>query len=361
MKEGTLVSWLAEEGAELAAGDDVAEVETEKINGVVEAPAPGVLRRRVAAIGDVVPVGGLLGVLADASVPDTQVDVFVAEFHASFVREDEVEQGPQPETLTVGTRSMRYVRYGEGDEALVLLHGFGGDLGSWLFNAEALALGRRVYALDLPGHGGSTKDVGRGDLDSYIAVVADALGALALPRAHLVGHSLGGVIAAAFALAYPERTSSLVLIAPAGFGEEINSAYLEGFIVARTRRDLKPNLEMLFADASVVTRQLVDDVLRYKRIDGVSEALRAVADAFFPGGRQANILAERLASLDIPMLVVWGSEDRVIPVAQVDAAPPSAQVQLVHGTGHSPHMEAAGEVNRLVEGFLTTLRKPTAA
>ena len=60
MTEGRLVEWLVEEGTELSLGDDVAEVETEKINGVVEAPVAGVLRRRVASLGETIPVGGLL-------------------------------------------------------------------------------------------------------------------------------------------------------------------------------------------------------------------------------------------------------------------------------------------------------------
>ena len=85
MTEGRLIEWLVDEGAEIGVGDEVAEVETEKINGVVESPAAGVLRRRVAAAGDVIPVGGLLGVIADASVADAEIDAFVAEFEASFV------------------------------------------------------------------------------------------------------------------------------------------------------------------------------------------------------------------------------------------------------------------------------------
>ena len=85
MTEGRVIDWLVDEGAEIAVGDEVAEVETEKINGVVEAPVAGVLRRRVAASDDVIPVGGLLGVIADASVPEAEIDAFVAEFEASFV------------------------------------------------------------------------------------------------------------------------------------------------------------------------------------------------------------------------------------------------------------------------------------
>jgi pyruvate dehydrogenase E2 component (dihydrolipoamide acetyltransferase) len=353
MTEGKLVEWLVEEGAELAVGDDVAEVSTEKIDGVVESPAEGILRRRVAEVGDVIPVGGLLGVIADAKVPGADIDRFVEEFQAAFVPEEaEDEAGPAPETVAVEAGTLRFLRQGEEGEPLVLLHGFGGDLNNWLFAGPALAAEHIVYTLDLPGHGGSSKDVGSGDLDSLLRAVSQFLDAQELSRVHLAGHSLGGLVAASLALGAPERVASLTLVASAGLGEEINPEYIEGFIAAERRRDLKPVLELLFADPSLVTRQLVDDVLKYKRIDGVDEALRAIAGNFFADGRQSVLIADRLEELDVPLLVLWGSEDRVIPASHAERAPERAEVHVLDGTGHSPHMEAAGDFNRVVEGFL---------
>jgi pyruvate dehydrogenase E2 component (dihydrolipoamide acetyltransferase) len=78
MTEGTLTSWLVEEGTVLNFGDPVAELETEKINGVVEALVEGVLRRRIARPGDTLPPGGLLGIVADPSVTDAEIDAFLA-------------------------------------------------------------------------------------------------------------------------------------------------------------------------------------------------------------------------------------------------------------------------------------------
>ena len=88
------------------AGDEVVEVESEKINNAVEAPAPGVLRRRVAKEGDVLPVGGLLGVIADASVPDEEIDSYVEEFQATFAPEEEEAGGPEPETVEIGGKNL---------------------------------------------------------------------------------------------------------------------------------------------------------------------------------------------------------------------------------------------------------------
>jgi pyruvate dehydrogenase E2 component (dihydrolipoamide acetyltransferase) len=235
---------------------------------------------------------------------------------------------------------------------VVLLHGFGGDLDGWLFNLDALAEDRQVVAVDLPGHGGSGKDVGPGDLDTMVGAVIGLLDALEVATAHLVGHSLGGAVAIALALAQPERVRSLVLVAPAGLGPEINGDYIEGFIAADGRRNMKPVLEMLFARTDLVTRQLVDNVLKYKRIDGVGPALRTVGDAWFAGGRQQVDLTGRVGEVTVPVLVIWGADDRIIPAAHAKAAGDRARVEVLPGVGHSPHMEAAGDVNRLLTGFL---------
>jgi pyruvate dehydrogenase E2 component (dihydrolipoamide acetyltransferase) len=355
MTEGRLVAWLVDEGAQVQVGDPVAEVETEKINGTVEATAAGTVLRRVGEAGEVIPVGGLLGVVGDPATPPSDVDALVAAFQASFVPPVAGDEGPAPETATIGERTVRYQRLGSGDDVVVLIHGFGGDMTNWLFNQQALAdEGRTVYAIDLPGHGGSAKDVGDGSVAELAGVVGGLLWDLGATSVHLVGHSLGGAVAARLALDDPGRVRSLVLIAPVGFGDEINGAYIDGFIGARTRRDLVPVLGLLFADESLVTRQMAEDVLRYKRLDGVDAALRAMAAASFAGGRQSVDLAGPLGGADVPVLVVWGAGDRILSAAQAEAAPARASVIVLEGQGHSPHMEAAGEVNRRIGEFLST-------
>ena len=352
MTEGTVVQWLVEEGTELNNGDEVVEVESEKINNAVETPAPGVLRRRVAKEGDVLPVGGLLGVIADASVSDGEIDAYVEEFQANFVPEEEEAGGPEPETVEVGGKNIQYLKVGEGEGTpLVLLHGFGGDINIWVFNQEALAEGgRTVYAVDLPGHGGSTKDVGDGDLASLVDVVAGFMDEMGVEKAHLFGHSMGGAVAASFAIQHPERVQSLSLIASAGLGEEINGEYIEGFIAANRRKEMKSTLGLLFANPDLVNRQLVNDVIRFKRLDGVDEALRKLADNLFPNGKQADV--PDLSGVEVPMLVVWGREDKILPVSHSENAPGHARVEVLDDTGHMPQMEAAGQTNRAIGEFL---------
>src|SRR5262249_19308575 len=151
----------------VATGDELIEIESEKIAGAVEAAGSGILRRQLARPDEVVPVGGLLGIVAEAGVPDAEIDSAVADFLAQFAVSGSAEEksGPEPEKSAVGGRTLRYLLRGDGKDAAILIHGFGGDLNAWLFNHQALAGGRRVYAVDLPGHGESTKDVGTGTID----------------------------------------------------------------------------------------------------------------------------------------------------------------------------------------------------
>ena len=115
MTEGTVVEWLIEEGTELAKGDEVVEVESEKINNAIESPAEGVLRRRVAKEGEVLPVGGLLGVIAPSDVPEEEIDSYVEEFLESFDPEEAAAQagGPEPQTIEIGGRNVQYLKIGE--------------------------------------------------------------------------------------------------------------------------------------------------------------------------------------------------------------------------------------------------------
>ncbi len=354
MQEGKVNGWLKEVGAAVTPGEEIVEVESEKIAGAVEANAAGVLRRQVAAEGDVLPVGGLLGIVADAEVPEADIDAAVADFLASFTPDtgEDEETGLQPEKIEVAGRRLRYLKRGEGGEPLVLIHGFGGDLGNWLFNHEALAADRVVYALDLPGHGESAKDVGDGSLETLAAAVVGFMDAVGIAAAHLAGHSMGGAVSLAVAQAAPERVRSLVLIASAGLGEEINGGYIDGFVAAADRRALKPVLAELFADPGLVTRQLVDDMLKYKRLEGVDGVLRTLAGRLFENGRQATVLRQLPARLGKPVLVIWGEEDRIIPAAHARALGGQALVEVLPGQGHMVQMEAAGEVNRLIGRFL---------
>ncbi len=358
MTKGTVVGWLTEEGADVRPGLELVEIETEKIVSPIEAATSGVLRRKVAREGDVVHVGGLLAVIANPSASDAQIDRDVAEFQAHYIPEkaDEEVAGPMLETADVNGVRIRYLRRGEGTEAAILIHGFGGDLNTWMFNHQDLATNHSVYALDLPGHGSSSKQVGDGTLAGFAEVLGGFLDSIAVGKAHLVGHSMGGAVAAIFALKHPERCLSLTLIASAGLGPEIDGDYIRGFVSAARRNDLKPQLEKLFADSRLITRQLVDDTLKYKRLDGVESALRTIASQFCPSDRQAVILREQIGQLLMPVLVVWGSEDRILPGSHAVNLPQQVRTEVLPGQGHMVHMEAASKVNPVIRSLWASSR-----
>lgn len=350
MREGTVTAWLADEGAEIAVGTPLLEVETDKISNAVEAPDPGLLRRRVAREGETLPVKALLGVLADRSVTEAEIDDYVARYVVPAADTADEDAAPATATITVDGITVRYTRRGEGRGVPVLfLHGFGGDLDNWLFNLDALAEVAPVIALDLPGHGQSTPRLPGTGLADLAAFVARFLDQLDVERVHAVGHSMGGAIAARLALDHPTRVASVTLVNSAGLGPEINGEYLQGFVAAASRRELKPVVEQLFAQPETVSRQLLDDLLKTKRIDGVTEALTALREGLFGGGRQAELPGVELEGSGLPVLVVWGREDRIIPARHAGHAPPGATVEVLEGAGHMTMMEKAGEFNALLK------------
>lgn len=356
MEQGTVAAWNKEPGDWVEAGEEVCDVETEKIAGGMESPVSGILRRQVASVGDELPIGALLGVIADESVSEADIDAFVANFEVAAEDEGEGDDTPQevaPEHIEVAGRRVRHLaQVGQGTP-IVLVHGFGGNLENWILNQAALAAGgRTVAALDLPGHGESLKTVDSGSLEELAGAVLAYLDFMDFEQAHLVGHSMGSAVCLTVQQRAPDRVRSLSLIAPAGVGQAVNTEYIQAFTEAQTRRQLKPVLEQLFADPGFVTRQLVDDTLKYKRLEGMTEALQAIAAHSL--GDTGRALQELTAQ--VPVLVIWGSADRVIP------APDSGQWQQtaveyhrLEGMGHMVQVEAAEEVNRRIVDFLERL------
>ncbi len=343
MKEGKVTDWLVEAGRKIEVGEPILEVETDKIAGAVESADRGVLRRRVGEANTTYPVKALLGVIADETVPEADIDAFVASYVTPPAEEDDQEAGPQYEFVEVPAGRLRYARRGSGADNLILIHGFGGDLDNWLFNIDALSQRFTVYALDLPGHGQSTKALADASLEGFARTVISFMDALGIASAHLVGHSLGGAIAMTVANIDRGRVASLCLISSAGLGPDINMDYVAGFIGGTSRRDLKPVLEKLFANSSKASRQMIDDILKYKRLDGVSKALASIAASAFPDGRQRAVAWPA----DIRTLVVWGRHDSIIPAAHAANAE-GAKVAIIEGAGHMVQMEEAGKVNALI-------------
>jgi pyruvate dehydrogenase E2 component (dihydrolipoamide acetyltransferase) len=351
MKEGTVTAWLVEEGTEITVGMPILDVETDKIANAVEAPDPGLLRRKIANEGDLLPVKSLLGVMGGDDVSDADIDAYIASYVTPVADDDGEDAGPAYLYTEVDGIRIRYARKGaESGTPVVFIHGYGGDLDNWLFNIDAVGEKSPVIALDLPGHGQSGVKLPGASIAALAAFVSKFLDAIDVKRAHLVGHSMGAAIASQVALDDPQRVASLTLIGSAGLGAEINSDYTTGFAKAPARRELKPVLEMLFADPSLVSRQLVDDVLKYKRLDGVEALLVELGQALFSDNKQSEQPGLKLASngADKRVLVIWGREDRIIPFAHASNAPKDSTVEIFDGAGHMAMMERANDVNRLI-------------
>jgi pyruvate dehydrogenase E2 component (dihydrolipoamide acetyltransferase) len=352
MQEGAIVDWWKQEGDAVADGEDLVDIETSKISNVYESPAAGVLRRIVGQPGETLSVGALIAVIAEAGVSDADVDAFVADFQAKFTPEasdDEAEAALALSAVDIGAgRSIRVGRAGPAEGTpVVLIHGYSGDLNNWLFNVEALAAKAPVIAVDLPGHGGSSKDVGDGALATLAGQIGDALAALGVTRAHLVGHSLGAAVAARLAADNADLVQSLTLIAPAYLpGTSLSDDFVSGMVDAQRAKDIRPLLEMLFADPSAVSKDMVEDILKFKRTDGVEEALSAIRDAMVAGD-DARALVADLGKLP-PTLVIASRGDRVVGAPDEGALPANLRVAWIENAGHMPHLEQANDVNGLI-------------
>ncbi|MEC9433914.1 MAG: acetoin dehydrogenase dihydrolipoyllysine-residue acetyltransferase subunit [Pseudomonadota bacterium] len=349
MEEGVVVEWLKAVGEDVVEGEEIVEIETTKITNVLEATQSGRLARIVAAEGETLPVGAVIAVLTDGEVPEVEIDAFLADRPAvaEMADEEDEDAAPARSDVQVGPRRIGAATAGTG-APIVLLHGFSGDLDNWMFLMGDLRSAGQVIAIDLPGHGGSSKDVGDGSLATLAAAVAGALDALGVVEPAVVaGHSLGGAVAMRLALDHPEKVSALRLVSPAGLpGDAVSRDFLDAIVEAQRPRDVKAALERLFADPSAVRRDMVDGVMRALRLDGAREALALLRDRMIAGEDFAAIAA-RLDELP-PTSVVVGGRDAIVGRPDRSRLPPSWRFHEIEAAGHMPHLEAAPDVAAVI-------------
>ena len=157
----------------------------------------------------------------------------------------------------------------------------------WFSNINAFGGAATVYALGVPGHCQSTKALANPSRSAMTTALSEFMKKVGIDGAHLAGHSMGDAIAVLMASECPGNGDSLTLICPAGLGKEIGG-YVDAFVAAEGHKELKPAQEQLFADKSLVRRQLVDDVLKYKRLHGVEPLLKDLAASLFAGQTQQD-------------------------------------------------------------------------
>lgn len=154
--------------------------------------------------------------------------------------------------------SLYVAERGAGPKTVVFLHGFGGCHGDWHEVISTLAPGSRTLAYDLPGHGLSIDFPGGGPAKVAARAVLADLAARGIRRVHLVGHSMGGAAAVLMALAEPETIASLTLLAPGGFGTEINGPLLRRYAAAASKSEIRACLAAMSGPQSPPSKRIVD-------------------------------------------------------------------------------------------------------
>jgi pimeloyl-ACP methyl ester carboxylesterase len=260
-------------------------------------------------------------------------------------RRDVEQRGAAP----LPTSKVHRLWWARGDGApIVFLHGFGADLNGWRPVHRLLPVTQPALAIDLPGHGLSPL----GEDASFEALVAAARLTLAeegVKEAHLVGHSLGGAVAAALAREPGVKALSLMLIAPAGLGDEVNAAFFDGYLQADTEAALTPWLHMVVVDHAALGSALARTTLRQRRERPLVAEQRRLAGALFAGGRMTIDIRGRLAGLGPPTKIVVGLEDRITPAHHAEGLSGLIALHRFPRIGHMPHLEARHEVASLIE------------
>ncbi len=275
----------------------------------------------------------------------------------------------QIRTESIHGSTITFAEAGEGP-VLLLVHGIGGNFLNWKPVIGPLARHHTVIAPDLPGHGKSEAGHGDYSLGSFASILRDLLLSLGHERATVVGHSLGGGVAMQFGYQFPEMVERLVLVSSGGLGPEVSAvlraAALPGagsFIQATAaagnkvvppiagglaRLGLRPN-----ADVAEVMRgygSLADENRR--------AAFLATARSVIGTRGQRVAAGERLLLAEnIPVLIVWGERDPIIPVRHGEDAHrclPHSRLEVFEDVGHIPQIEAPLHFVEVLEDFLTT-------
>ena len=276
--------------------------------------------------------------------------------------------GLEPGTVTLHGRPVSYVQAGSGP-VLLLIHGMAGSVENWQEVIEPLAQRHTVVAPDLPGHGASAPGAGDYSLGALAAGLRDLLVALGHERATLVGHSLGGGIAMQFAYQFPEITERLVLVSSGGLGPEVSPVL---------RAAALPGAE-LFIGATAAAGATVGSRLarglggrrapaqrrrrrgrsrlrvarRPRPSGGLPRHPTRVSSA--PAGSASTPATGSTSSEGMPVLIVWGERDPIIPVRHAETAHeaiPGSRLEVFENVGHLPQLEAPGRFVTVLERFI---------
>ncbi|MGI9434644.1 MAG: alpha/beta fold hydrolase [Geminicoccaceae bacterium] len=253
-----------------------------------------------------------------------------------------------------------------GDEGLplVLLHGIGGDAEYWRQQLDAFADDYRTIAWDMPGYGDSAP-LAAMTFPALADAVVDLLDRLSINRAHLVGHSLGGMIAQAFAVKHADRLRSLTLVATsAAFGRrsgggDIDEAWRDSFVEQRLGPlDRGASMTEL---APKMVQGLIGDQADPKGMEQAILSMAAVPEASYRSA--VHCLThfdhqDNLAEIQAHTLLLAGEKDPVVPpsvMRKMADAIPNSQFEILPGAGHLANVERPDAFNQALSSFLRSL------
>jgi pimeloyl-ACP methyl ester carboxylesterase len=270
--------------------------------------------------------------------------------------------------VTIHGHDRAFVKTGEGP-ALLLLHGLGCDHTTWAPVVRDLARHFTVIAPDLLGHGASAKPRADYSVGGYANGMRDLLTVLGIDKVTVVGHSFGGGVAMQFAYQFPERTERMILVAPGGLGPEVSPAIraitLPGFHTAMGIATLPGLRHVGVAGLRALSRSKlpgahdlseVADIYNSFRDPRARAAIRHVVRSVVDMRGQIVTMVDRAyLTQAMPMLVIWGSDDVVIPVKHAENVAriaPGAVVEVIPNSGHFPHKDHPERFVKIVNTFV---------
>jgi pimeloyl-ACP methyl ester carboxylesterase len=272
--------------------------------------------------------------------------------------------------ITLHRRRLVYRTAGDdGGAPLLMIHGITQDSTTWERVAEHLGHDASIVAPDLPGHGGSESPEGDHSLGAYASNLRDLLVALDQPSVTVVGHSLGGGVALQFAYQFPEMVDRLVLIDSGGLGHDVSpvlrAAALPGadtFLalattdaVASMAGSLAKFLSRLGLQAGTDLREMARGVSGLADPEERRAFLRTVQAVIGLTGQSVSAKDKLYLAAEVPTLIVWGVNDRIIPLRHATLAHQEIEnsfLRVVEHAGHFPHLDEPGQVADLVRDFL---------
>ena len=277
------------------------------------------------------------------------------------------------QTIEIHGQPVTYHKMGQGPPVL-LVHGITSSSRTWKAVMPRLAERYTVIAPDLLGHGRSAKPQGDYSLGAYASGIRDLLVALDVPKATVVGHSLGGGIAMQFGYQFPDRIGRLVLVDTGGIGREVNIA-----LRAAALPGAEFVLPLLFTptlhDAGLKVRNILSGfgIRGSADVEGVAEGFASLTEAdarrafvntvrsvIDPTGQRVSAADRLYLTSDIPSMIVWGDRDRIIPVSHADLAHelmPGSRLEIFPGAGHFPFNDDPDRFIRVFDEFVAETKE----